>query len=216
VTGDRCEHWRGLLALEVVGQLSDADRPGLEAHLDGCPACRAERHDLAAVGAMLSSASPLRSAEPVVPPHLSDAVVTRLRADARIDRRRRRQRLSVLSGAAAAVVMAAGVLAGLQPWAGSPGRTMALAGTPGVHATETLFPESWGTRLHLVETGQPGGQALTVEMRSRGGHWWDAGTYRTVAGRQVRADFACAVPAGDVYQVNVRDDQGHVVLSAEV
>ena len=37
VTPDRCDHWHGLLALEIVGQLGEADRLALSAHLDGCP-----------------------------------------------------------------------------------------------------------------------------------------------------------------------------------
>ena len=32
------EHWRGLLAMEAVGQLDDGDREDLRAHVEGCPA----------------------------------------------------------------------------------------------------------------------------------------------------------------------------------
>ena len=215
MTADRCDHWRGLLAMELVGQLTDSERTALDAHLEGCAECRLERRELGTIGAALATADPLHEAPAPVPTRLGDAVVTRLRAEARRDRRQRRLRTTLLSSAAAALVAAAGILAGLQPWAGPAGRTVALAGGPGVRATVTLFPESWGTRLELQESGQTGGQVFTVSMRSRTGRWWDAGTYRTVAGHAVTADFACAVPASDVYAVVVHDSHGQAVLSAE-
>lgn len=215
MTADRCDHWRGLLALDTVGRLEPADRIALEAHVEGCAECRLERAELARVGGALAAADPIRNEPEALPARVGDAVVTRLRADARHDRRRHRARTAVLSGVAAAVALVAGVLAGLQPWAGAPGQTIALAGPPGVHASVTLFTESWGTRLELTESGQAGGQVLTVSMRSRAGRWWDAGTYRTVGGRALTADFACAVQASDIYAVVVHDAQGRAVLSAD-
>lgn len=215
MSAERCDHWRGLLALEVVGQLGADDRIALRSHLDGCADCRAERAELAPLGQALAAADPAHGTEAAMPDGLGDAVVTRLRAEARRDRRRHRLHVGVLSGAAALVVALAGVLAGLQPWHGPAGRTVALSGPPGVHASVTIFAEPWGTRLALAETGQPGGQVLTVSMRSGTGRWWDAGTYRTVTGGEVRADFACAVPASQVYTVLVRDAEGHTVLTGE-
>lgn len=215
MSAERCDHWRGLLALEVVGQLGDDDRVALQSHLDACADCRGERAQLAPLGEALAVADPAHSTEVTVPAVLGDAVVTRLRADARRDRRRHRLHVGMLSGAAALVVAVAGVLAALQPWQGPVGRTVALSGAPGVHASVTIFAEPWGTRLVLAETGQPGGQVLTVSMRSGTGRWWDAGTYRTVTGSEVRADFACAVRASEVYTVLVRDAEGHTVLSGE-
>ena len=37
VIADPCEHFRGLIALEVVGQLSTDERVALMAHTEGCP-----------------------------------------------------------------------------------------------------------------------------------------------------------------------------------
>ena len=214
VTVDRCEHWRGLVALAVVGQLDEAGRVALGAHLEGCPDCRTERAELASLERVLGAADPSHLVAPELPDPLARAVVTRLRADARRDRVTSRLRAVALSAAAAAVV-ALGVVVGLQPWSAAPGRTIALSGPGAARATVRLVPQSWGTEVQLQEWGAPGGQVLTVSMRNRAGRWWDAGTYRTVAGRSVRVDMACAVPAAQVYAVFVRDTAGHVVLRAD-
>lgn len=208
-----CEHWRGLMALDVVGQLDDAERLALDAHVEGCAECRDQRAELAGLPGALAVADPHHMETSDLPPALHQAVVTRLRADARRDRRRRRARVVNLSAAAA--VVAAAVLVGLQPWQGAPGRTVPLTGTPGVLASVTLVPEAWGTKVQLQETGQAGGQVLTVSMRSSSGRWWQAGTYQTVAGRTVSVDLACAVPASSVYGVYVRNAAGRTVLRAE-
>jgi hypothetical protein len=203
------------LALEVVGQLDPSDGVALEAHLDGCPHCRNERAELAPLRTVLPAADPTRDEPAPIPARLGEAVVTRLRAEARRDRRLHGVRATLLSGAAAAVLAGAGVVLGLHPGSSAQGSMMALSGPPGVHATVTLFPEPWGTRLALDEAGQPGGQILTVSMRGRGGRWWSAGTYRTVAGRPVHADLACAARKSDIYLVVVRDAQGRTVLKGE-
>ncbi len=39
---ERCREWREALGAYALGHLADDERAGLEAHLEGCPACRAE------------------------------------------------------------------------------------------------------------------------------------------------------------------------------
>jgi len=214
VTPVHCDHWRGLMAMEVVGRLEPGERLALEAHVEGCAECRAERIELLRLSPALAAAEPSHVESSDLPPRLHDAVVTRLRADARRDRSRRKVRVLNMAAAAAAVVVGV-VLAAVQPWQGAPGRTLALHGAGNVTASVTLVPEAWGTKLQLQETGQPGGQVLTVAMRGSQGRWWAAGTYRTVSGRTVTVDLACAAPAGAVYAVYVRDGAGQTVLRSE-
>lgn len=215
MTTDRCDHWRGLMAMETIGQVDERDRVALDAHVEGCRACRSERAELAALRPLLVLADPRRAEADELPPGLDDAVLTRLHAEARRDVRHRRFRTAVLS-AAAVVAAAAGVLAGTQPWSAPAGSTVAMSGASGARGTVTLVPEPWGTRLELEASGQPAGEVLTVSMRSRSGSWWDAGSYRTgAAGGTVRVDLACAVPAGQVYTVYVRDPSGRTVLRSE-
>jgi len=214
VTPESCEHWHGLLALEVVGQLVDSDRLALSAHLDGCPACRDQRTSLQGLATIRPAADPDALGGHDVPFELQSAVFTRLRADARHHRRVRASRY-LLGAAAAAVALVIGLsLSGSTP-ASAPGHTVALTsltGAAGVRATARLISEPWGTAIHLQETGQPGGEVLTVSMRSSAGSWWAAGTYRTVTGHTVQVDLACGVPAAKISSIWVRDKAGQTVL----
>jgi hypothetical protein len=212
VTPDRCDHWQGLVALEIVGQLVDEDRPALSAHLDGCPSCRDERDDLVALARILPAADPGHLGTHDVPVELQSAVFERLRTDAR--RRARVAGARYVLGAVAAAVVALALVVGLSGPAVAPGagQTVALHGGDGVTASARLTPEPWGTAIHLQETGQPGGEVLTVSMRSTTGSWWAAGTYRTVTGRTVRIDLACGVPVSKITSIWVRDKTGRTVL----
>jgi hypothetical protein len=216
VNADRCDHWHGLLALEVVGQLEEKDRLALSAHVDGCPSCRDERNDLIGLSKILPAADPDHLGAHDVPFELQSAVFDRLRTDARGARRRHRTRY-VLAAAAAVVVSLALVfgLSGSTTKTGS-GQLVALNGRTGITASARLTAEPWGTAIHLQETGQPGGEVLSVSMRSTGGSWWAAGTYRTVTGRTVRVDLACGVPASKISSIWVRDKSGQTVLKGYV
>ncbi|MHB8328428.1 MAG: hypothetical protein ACYDD6_02160, partial [Acidimicrobiales bacterium] len=86
----------------------------------------------------------------------------------------------------------------------------------GVAASVRLSPEAWGTELRLQESGQPGGEILTVSMRTRSGTWWSVGTYRTVTGGTVHVDLACAQSPSQIEAVYVRDAGGRTVLYGEI
>jgi hypothetical protein len=216
VSGDRCDHWHGLLAVELVGQLTDEDRLALSAHLDGCQACRDEQNDLRGLSKILPAADPDHLGGHEVPVELQTAVFARLRADARRDRRHRGTRWALGGVAAAAVAVA--LVVGLSGPSAPPGHghTVVLAGGAGIEASARITPEPWGTAIHLQETGQPGGQVLSVSMRTTGGAWWAAGTYRTVTGRTVRVDLACAVPSSEIDRIWVRNKAGRTVLNGYI
>jgi hypothetical protein len=215
VNTEGCEHWHGLLALEVVGQLEENDRLALSAHLDGCPACRDERRDYLALADILPAADPDALGGHDVPFELQSSVFDRLRTDARHERRVRSSRY-VLGAVAsvAAVVVALVLVFGLSGSPAKPGtgHLVALRGGTGVVATARLTAEPWGTAIHLQEKGQPGGEVLSVSMRSSTGSWWAAGTYQTVTGRTVRVELACGVPASKISSIWVRTKSGRTVL----
>jgi hypothetical protein len=114
--------------------------------------------------------------------------------------------------AAAAVALA--LVVGLSGSSGTPrtGYTVALTGATGVRASARLTSEPWGTAVRLQETGQAGGQVLSVAMRSTGGSWWAAGTYRTVTGHAVEVELACGIPSSKITSIWVRDKAGRTVL----
>jgi hypothetical protein len=210
VIADPCEHFRGLVAMEVVGQLSADERVALSAHTEGCPTCRDERGDLMMLSMVLGAADPDHFNDRELPFALQSTVLERLRAEER--RERRTQRARYVLGSAAAAVVAAVVLVVTLVGSTSPGtRTFALRGLPTVHATASLTPESWGTSLDLRESGQPVGTVLTVAVRTPSGSWWPMGTYRT-SGTTVHVTMACALGLSDITGVWVRDHTGHVVL----
>ena len=55
---DDCRVWRERIGALVLGQLDPDQRASTEAHLDGCPDCRAEADALAPVAALLSRVDP--------------------------------------------------------------------------------------------------------------------------------------------------------------
>jgi anti-sigma factor RsiW len=214
VTGERCDHWHGLLAMEIVGQLAEEDRLALSAHLDGCPECRDEREQLAGLARILPAADPSHLGGHDVPVELQSAVFDRLHTEARRQSRNRGLRYA-LGGAVAAGVAAVALVVGLSGSPTAPGprqTTVALRGSHGVEASAVLTAKPWGTAVHIQEAGQPGGQDLSVSMQTTDGSWWAAGTYRTVTGRTVQVELACAVPASKITEIWVRNKAGKTVL----
>jgi hypothetical protein len=207
---DPCEHFRGLIAMEVIGQLSVRERVALGAHVEGCSSCRDERHDLMMLSTVLGTADPDRFTEHELPFTLQSAVLERLRAEERRERRAHRSRYVVGSAAAAVLVAIAVVLTLVWP-SGPMTTTVALVGPPTVHATARLTAEPWGTAMDLRESGQPSGEVLTVSVRTVSGSWWQTGTYRT-EGTSDRVDMACALKMSKIKSVWVREASGHTVL----
>jgi len=210
VTADPCEHFQGLIAMEVIGQLSNPERVALNAHTEGCPSCRDERQELMMLSTVLGTADPDRFNEHELPFRLETAVLDRLRAEERRERRTHRSRYIV--GSAAAAVLVALVLVLTLAWPSGPmTTTVALVGLPKVHATARLSAESWGTALDLRESGQPPGEVLSVSVRTVSGVWWQMGTYRTV-GSSVRVTMACALKMSKIQSVWIRESSGHTVM----
>ena len=155
---------------------------------------------------VLGTADPDRFNEHELPFRLQTAVLDRLRAEERRERRAHRSRYVVASAAAA-------VRGGRGP-DGDPGLALgpgdddvALVGSPTVHATARLTAEPWGTAMDLRESGQPSGEVLSVFVRTVSGSWWQTGTYRTV-GSSVRVTMACALKMSKIKSVWIRQSSG--------
>jgi hypothetical protein len=214
VISDPCEHFQGLIAMEVVGQLSVHERVALSAHTEGCASCRDERQDLMMLSMVLGTADPDRFTEHELPFRLQTAVLDRLRAEERRERRLHRSRY-VLGSAAAAVVVAIVLVLTLAWPSGPMTTTVALVGLPKVHATARLTAEPWGTAMDLRESGQPSGEVLTVSIRTVSGSWWPMGTYRTV-GSSVRVTMACWLKMSKIKSVWIRESSGRTVMHGYV
>src|SRR5262245_36656593 len=107
MTSDACRDWRGSLASAALGRLEPAEEIALRAHLDGCPACRAELAELHTVVSVLPSADLSHLERGAVEPAgtLGDLVIDSV-ARERENRRRQRFRRAGTSVLAAAAVIA--------------------------------------------------------------------------------------------------------------
>jgi hypothetical protein len=178
-----CREWRESLGAYALGQLPKAERAGLQAHLEGCPRCRAELGELESVARLMPLADPERmGAATAPPPGLGDRVAATIAGERRAARRGHRLRLGLaLSGAAAAV--AAAVLAIFVLWAGSggpsPGQRVTFTSLPaGMKIAATLEPRAFGTEIEMYVEGVPSGTLCRVVLRSRDGARLSAGTFR--------------------------------------
>src|ERR1019366_3978557 len=103
MTAQGCVRWQGELAMQALGKLEPDAATALQAHLDGCAACREEAAELAPLAAALAAASPDVFDDPEaapVPARLQQSVLARLDAEAQSEHRRARRR----GGAAVAAV----------------------------------------------------------------------------------------------------------------
>ena len=97
---DACRELEVLLSLSAAGALEGADAARLEAHLEGCPACRAEREKLAELLG-LARLPPPGAEEAAL---LSDLPSPMLRELRRRERRGQLLRRALAGGAVAAAV----------------------------------------------------------------------------------------------------------------
>lgn len=217
MSGADCDRWHGLQAMHAIGRLDPDEERQLLAHIEGCPACRADIVELAGMGAALRlvDVGHLEDGmEPAIP--LDSVNWERVRSE-----RRRRVRMSAtrwaMAGMAAAAVAAIALVVVSIQSSPAPTRTVALSGTPGVHASVVLTAKGWGTQATLKESGQKAGQVWTVTMETSPGSWWVAGSYRTLGSDgQVQVTLACAVPADQITHVWVSDVTGRTVLRGYV
>lgn len=195
---DNCRQWRESLGAYALGQLSDDERVGLEAHLDGCPDCRAEAESLGLVAALLPHGDPRHfGPAPAPPADLGDRIAAQIGAERRSRVRRRRWRLGLTLGgataaAAAAAVLAIAVLAG----GGStePAQHIAFRSLPpGVQINATLRPHSFGTEIDMYVEGVPSGTLCRVYLKGPDGVPVSAGTFRYRWGDESGAELSSAL-----------------------
>ncbi len=181
MTTERCREWRESLGALALGRLPEEERAALEAHLEGCPECRAELDALGAVARLLPMAEPERfDTAPSPPPSLADQVVATIRAERRKGRRRR-LRLGLAFGGATAAVAAAALAIFVLPGGsgGAPEQHVAFASLPpGLHIAATLEPHAFGTEIHVYVKGAPSGTLCRVFVRGPNGVRQSAGSFR--------------------------------------
>jgi hypothetical protein len=192
---DNCREWRESLGAYALGHLTDDERTSLEAHLEGCPACRAEATALGSVASLLPHADPERfGPAPTPPPELGKRIAATIDAERRSKRRHRRLRfgLGVGSAAAAAAVLAIFILTGDE--GGSPEQHVSFRSLPaGVKIAAALEPQAYGTEIHMYVKGISSGTLCRVYMRGPDGRDVSAGTFRYRWGGDAAAVLSAAL-----------------------
>jgi hypothetical protein len=194
---ERCREWREDLGAYALGHLPDEERARLEAHLDGCPDCRAEADSLLAVAQRLPHADPARfGPAPVPPPELGQRIAATIGVERRSQRRHRRLRLGLgLSGAAAAAaaaVLAIFVLSSNE--VSGPEEQVAFHSLPqGVKIAATLEPRAFGTEIRMYVVGIRSGTLCQVSMRGPGRTEISAGSFRYRWGSEDSAVLSAAL-----------------------
>jgi hypothetical protein len=194
---DNCREWRESLGAYALEHLSGGERVSLEAHLEGCPACRAEAAALGSVASLLPHADPERfGPAPMPPPELGKRISATIDAERRSQRRHRRLRFGLgLGGAAAAAataVLAIFVLAGGE--SSGPEQHVAFRSLPtGVKIAAALEPQAFGTEIHMYVSGIRSGTLCRVYMRGPGGRDVSAGTFRYRWGGDASAVLSAAL-----------------------
>lgn len=179
---DACRQWKEELGAYALGHLANEERARLEAHLEGCPACRAEADSLFAVSRLLPHADPQRfGPAPQPPAELGKRIAATIGNERRSKRRQRRLRFGLgFGGAAAATAMAVLAIFVLSSGSeGSPEQHVAFRSLPsGVKIAATLEPQAFGTEIHMYVKGISSGTLCRVYMRGPGGGDVSAGSFR--------------------------------------
>ncbi len=225
-------------AAYVLGSLSEADRRAYEAHLGGCRSCRQSVDQLSGMPALLGqlTVDEVAAIDDRVPdalPPLSPRVLPSLLA--KVSRRRRKARLVTWTvTAAAAAVMAIGLLVGVQFHPGGPASVplradvSALTMTPMVPteltATVTLTGYGWGTQIDMKCTyrAEPGNSGpdgdeppdkLAMVVVGRDGRHERLANWMAVEGLRATPGGSTSMPIDQIAAVQiVSADTGNVLL----
>jgi Putative zinc-finger len=207
MTTERCREWRESLGAFALDRLPEEERAALEAHLEGCPECRAELDSLAGVVRLLPLAEPERfDTAPTPPPSLADQIVATIRAERRKGRRRR-LRLGLAFGgvtaAAAAAALAIFVLPGGS--GGTPEQHVAFRSLPpGLQISASLEPHAFGTEIHMYVSGIRSGTLCRVFLRDSNGATVSAGTFRYRWGGDSEAVLSSALDLSRTTAIEVQ------------
>jgi hypothetical protein len=210
MTAEDCRIWRERLGALVLGQLAPEERAATEAHLQGCPGCRAEAEALEPLAGVLQRADPERlGAVPAPPPYLGDRVARRITAERRTVRRRR-VRTGVALGTAAAVAATVGILLAVV-FSGSSetkrplAHTVTFADLPkDVSVRATLEARPWGSDISIRARGFPPGMLCTVWLRREDGKRISAGSFRYVySGQADEARLSSGLDPHDVTAIGM-------------
>lgn len=216
---DGCRDWKHLLGAYALGQLTAAERAGVEAHLEGCAECRAEAEELGATARLLPLADPERFGRPAPQPssRLGERIAATIGGERTVTRKRRQRRRFgfALGGAAAVAAVALAIFVLPGDGEGEPVEHVKFASTPkGIDIYATLAPHAYGTEIHMYVKGVRSGTLCRVYLRGPNGAKVPAGTFRYRWGDDSDAVLSSALDLSRTRAIVVH--AGNRVFSAPV
>ena len=211
MTADNCREWRTSLGAYALGQLSEEERAGLEAHLEGCPECRAEAESLRSVAQLMPLADPARIVEPAPrpPAELRERIETVIGAERTTERKQRRRRrfgfaFGGVATAAAAAALAIVIFSGGGAAPG-PEQRVAFGHLPeGIQIDAALQPHAFGTEIRMYVSGVRSGTLCRVFLRGADGRRYPAGSFRYRWGDDSEAVLSSALDLSRTRAIGVR------------
>ena len=207
---------REQLGALALGQVPATEARALEAHLEGCEACRGDYAEIAPLAGLLAGVEANRlSDEPAPPGDLGDRMIARVATERRSRRRARFLRAGAVAAAAAAAAVI--LVVTLAPPSAPPQEPVAFSTQdPAVEADVNLVAHTWGTEFKLVGSGFDDGRTHVVTFRRGDGTTVAAGTFIGVGDKTVTCDLNAALLREDAVAVTVSTRGGRTVLQAEL
>jgi len=202
---DSCRDWRASLGAYSLGHLSAEERAGLEAHLEGCPDCRAEVESLTDVAKLLAYADPAHfGPAPKPAPELGERITATIDAERRAKRRRRQRRFGFALGGAVATATAILAILLLPGGSSEPVQHVKFTGLPDdVTIAAALEPHTFGTEIRMYVKGIPSGTLCRVFLRDEKGDPVSAGTFRYRWGDNSEAVLSSALDLSSTAKIEV-------------
>jgi len=211
---------RESLGAYALGQVGDAERTAVQAHLDGCAACRAELALIAPLAGPLRLVDPDHLGTEIQPPvGLDEAIVARMRSERALPRRRR-QRWVPVAAAAAVAALAGGVVVGRALAPEVPKRPLEAVGiddqAPEIDASAEVINHKWGMEIVLTGSGFRSGEAYAVNVVDDGGEQVSAGEFIGTGDAPIVCNLNSSVRRDDAARFEVIGPDGDVVLATSV
>jgi RNA polymerase sigma-70 factor (ECF subfamily) len=212
-------HESALLGAYVLGVLDGPEWATVQAHLEGCAACRREVDDLREMEAALGEIPPEALLDG--PPADGDRLLRTTLAEAR-GVRRRRSYFGVLAAIVVVVALvAAGLVAGRSTAPGSPvGADVAAPAVTGsatdpltgVTMAVSLQPAAGWVRVRATLAGVPAGEDCRIFVVSAAGGRQQAASWLSAAG-PTTVDGAALMAPADVAVVQAETYAGQILVA---
>jgi hypothetical protein len=213
MTSEACREYRAALGAVALGNADPAEELALQAHLDGCPDCRAELRELTSVAASLPLADVTHVVGDLPQPSrtLGSQVLDRLAAERTARRVRLRRRIAVATATATAIAAAVLALVLVAPSSGSGGTHVVFASRAGVSAAATLRARDAGTEVSFHVSGLRTGDYYWLWLTGTDEHRIAAGTFQGTE-KPSNLVMTAAIPLPEARRIWVTDVHNNVVL----